>query len=112
MRVRRAFSPYTSTAAKLLGAEIAVGRRQRGWSAEELAERLGATRVTLGKIERGDPSVGLGLAFEAAALVGVPLFRDDPGSLTTELAETREKLALLPDRVRAPRGPADVVDDF
>lgn len=89
-----------------------MARRQRGWSAAELAERLGATRVTLGKIERGDPSVGLGLAFEAAALVGVPLFREDPGSLAADLTGAREKLALLPERVRAPRGPAGVVDDF
>lgn len=112
MRIRRTFSPYTSTAAELLGAEIAVARRQRGWSAQELAERLGTTRVTLGKIERGDPSVGLGLAFEAAALVGVPLFHDDPGRLDADLAGARQKLALLPDRVRGPRRSADVVDDF
>lgn len=112
MRIQRAFSPYASAAAQLLGTEIAVARRQRGWSAAELAERLGTTRVTLGKIERGDPSVGLGLAFEAAALVGVPLFQEDPRGLAADLAGAREKLTLLPSRVRRSRGAADVDDDF
>ena len=110
MRIARAYSPYSLAAAQLLGAEISLRRQERRWSAQELADRLGITRVTLSKVERGDPSVGLGIAFEAAALVGVPLFHDDLGSISADLAGAGEKLTLLPKRVRAPRARPD--DDF
>jgi transcriptional regulator with XRE-family HTH domain len=105
-----AFSPYTADAAKLLGAQIQQGRHDRRWSAEELAKRVGISRPTLSKIERGDPSVGLGAAFEAARLVGVPLFGEDRDRLRAELNRSRDRLALLPQRVRAARNDAD--DDF
>jgi transcriptional regulator with XRE-family HTH domain len=108
----RIYSPHTIAACGLLGAEIALARRERRLSAAELAERLGVNRDTLAKVERGDPSVGLGIAFEAAALVGVPLFDEDPASLGGGLTEARQRLALLPARVRSPRASADVDDDF
>lgn len=103
-------APYTADAAKLLGAQIRQGRHDRRWSAEELAKRIGISRPTLSKIERGDPSVGLGAAFEAARLVGVPLFGEDRDWRRAELNRSRDRLALLPQRVRAPRNDAD--DDF
>lgn len=112
MRRGRTYSPYTIAAAKLLGTEIARARRERRWSARDLAERLGTTRVTLSKVERGDPSVGLGVAFEAAALVGVPLFHENLGSLSADLTHAREKLALLPERIRPSQARSDVDDDF
>ncbi|HWC48452.1 MAG TPA: helix-turn-helix transcriptional regulator [Solirubrobacterales bacterium] len=110
MNQPRAYSPYAEDAAKLLGAQIRQGRHARRWSAEELAKRAGVSRPTLGKIERGDPSVGLGAAFEAARLVGVPLFGEGRDQLKTELARSRDRLALLPQRVRPSR--RDVDDDF
>jgi transcriptional regulator with XRE-family HTH domain len=105
----RTYSPYTIEAARLLGSEIAQARRERRWSAQELADRIGVTRPTLTKIERGDPGVGLGLAFEAAALLGVPLFEADPARLSAEATRARERLALLPRRIRRPGA---VRDDF
>lgn len=107
MKLPRTYSPYTVEAARLLGAQILQARRERRWSAQELAERIGVTRATLSKIEHGDPSVGLGVAFEAAALVGVPLFRDDRTQLSEDLDRSRDRLALLPQRIRSPRGPVD-----
>lgn len=109
MKKTRTYSPYTREAAQLLGAQILQARRERRWSAQELADRVGITRVTLGKIERGDPAVGLGLAFEAATLVGVPLFREDH-SLSADADRARDRLALLPQRIRARKEP--VKDDF
>jgi transcriptional regulator with XRE-family HTH domain len=106
----RIYSPYAEAAARLLGAEVRGARLERRWSAQELADRAGITRATLAKVERGDSSVGLGAAFEAAALVGVPLFRDDPAQLSAEVARREDRLALLPQRVRPRRQP--VRDDF
>ena len=70
----RAYSPYAVDTARLLGARIRLARRQRRWSQDELAARAGITPRTVSKIEHGDLSVGIGAAFEAAALLGVPLF--------------------------------------
>jgi transcriptional regulator with XRE-family HTH domain len=106
----RTYSPYTIEAVQLLGAQILQARRERRWSAQELADRVGITRATLHKIELGDPGVGLGIAFEAAALAGVPLFADDPARLSADAAHVKDRLALLPQRIRARGKP--VKDDF
>ena len=79
MKTLRTYSPLTMEAARLLGARIRAARRERRWTVDELAERVGVAHPTIRKIERGDPTVGLGPAFEAAALLGIPLFGDDPG---------------------------------
>jgi transcriptional regulator with XRE-family HTH domain len=106
----RTYSPYTREAAQLLGAQILQARRERRWSAQQLADRAGITRVTLNKIEQGDLTVGLGLAFEAAALVGVPLFQEDRNRLSAEVDRAQNRLALLPQRIRTPK--QSVTDDF
>lgn len=43
-----------------LGQDINDGRRRRRIPLELMAERAGISRATLGKIEKGDPSVSLG----------------------------------------------------
>lgn len=110
MTQARAYSPSTLEAAQLLGERIRLARRERRWSQRELAERAGIAPGTLIRIERGDPGVRLGTAFEAATLVGVPLFHADPSRLTLDLDRTRARAALLPERIRA-RG-EDVKDEF
>lgn len=110
MRQPRQYSPYTLQATRLLGAEIRRARRERRWTTKELAERAGITRPTLHSIEQGEPTVGLGLAFETAALLGIPLFRDEPSQLTLDADRTRDRLTVLPQRIRQPRRP--VRDDF
>ena len=76
---------------------------------QELAERVGVSVPTMRKVERGDPSVGLGIAFEAARLTGVPLFDQDPSRLSLERARVEDRLAVLPRLVRKP---AEIDDDF
>ncbi len=76
----------------------------------ELAERAGITLPTLSKVERGDPTVSLGMALEVATLVGVPLFYEDRTRLTLDLDRTRTRAALLPQRVRVPTD--GLRDDF
>ena len=60
-----------------------------------------APASTLQKIERGDPTVNIGLVFEAAVIVGVPLFVPDRSRLAPYL-ERVDKLALLPKSIRRP----------
>lgn len=66
----------------------------------ELAERVGATAQTLRKVERGDPTVSLGIAFEAAAVLGVPLFSPDDDRRRLEVDLVENRLAVLPKQVR------------
>ncbi len=100
--------PETTEAIGMLGDRVALARRERRWTLAELAERVGVSVVTIRKVERGDPSVSLGTAFEAAALVGVPLFHHDPALRSAEGEVVRSRLAVLPASVRA----RDVDDDF
>ena len=48
--------------------------------------------------------------FEAAAIAGVDLFRDDGRNLVPQIARLDDKLALLPRRVRVV--PVELKDDF
>ncbi|MET7425388.1 helix-turn-helix transcriptional regulator [Dactylosporangium sp. NPDC005555] len=104
----RSFMPTTRAAVVLLGSQIAAARRERGWTAADLAERVGVQPHTIGRLERGEPTVAVGLAFEAAVVVGVPLFSADERELPALAAAARQRLALLPARVTKP---AVVVDD-
>ncbi len=106
----RSFSPQTRDAARVLGTQIALARRERGWTAAELAERTGTTVRTISSIERGSTTASVGLVFEAATLLGVPLFGVDATERAVLARRGREQLALLPSRVYHPRTPVD--DNF
>jgi transcriptional regulator with XRE-family HTH domain len=87
-------------AAQLLGSQIKQGRLERRWSVRELAQRAGISTNTLHKVEQGDLSVALGTALDVAVLVGVPLFYEERSRLAEEAARSRDRAALLPQRVR------------
>ena len=106
----RAYSQHTTEATRLLGRLIKTGRKGRRWSASDLAERIGVSLVTLRRIENGRPTCAIGLVFEAAALVGIPLFDSDQTRLTTHLERTDAMLTLMPKSIRKSKGPVD--DDF
>ena len=101
MTKQRTYSKYALEAVTLLGEHIKLGRKQRKWSEKNLAERAGISRATLQKIERGEMSSAIGLVFEVAALVGVNLFEQDKLPLSKHIEQTRDKIALLPKRIKA-----------
>jgi transcriptional regulator with XRE-family HTH domain len=109
-RKTHAFARPTVDAVQVLGAQIAAARRERGWTAAELAERVGVSARTISSLERGAPTVTLGTAFEAATLLGVPLFGAEGPELAALAREGRRTLALMPRRVYHRRTPVD--DDF
>jgi transcriptional regulator with XRE-family HTH domain len=96
-------SPSVIEALELLGVAIRTGRTRSGWTVEELAERVGVSHTTIRKAERGDPGTAIGTVFEAAVLVGVPLFDPDPTTRARYNAAKRGELALLPEAARRPR---------
>ncbi len=107
---QRTYSKYAREAAVYMGEHIKLGRKQRQWSENNLAQRAGISRATLQKIEKGEMSCAVGLVFEVAALVGVELFESNSLPLVKQIEHTRDKIALLPKRIRDMK--TSVQDDF
>ena len=106
----RAYSEATRQALGMMGRVIRLARKGRKMSEADLAARIGIARSTLQLIEKGHPKVEIGLVFEAATLLGVPMFVDEPSRLASEISRIDDRLALLPKSVRQPR--SQVKDDF
>jgi len=106
----RTFTPQTLDAARVLGNQIALARRERGWTAAELGERVGISPRTVTNLEHGSPTVAMGVAFEAATMLGIRLFGVEGSELTVLARQGRDTLALLPSRVY--HGRKAVNDDF
>lgn len=90
-------------ALRKLGAEIRDARRRRRIPTTVMAERALISRMTLNKIEKGEPGVSLGYYATVLFVLGMnerladladP--RDDPVGLSLQDA-------LLPKRIRSPR---------
>lgn|SRR5215472_3665248 len=90
-------------ALRRLGSDIRDARRRRSLSTDTVAGRALITRTTLRKVERGDPSVSLGIYATVLYVLGL-LDRlaalADPGQDLTGLTLESDR---LPQRVRSPR---------
>lgn len=109
-RKSHAYSRLTEEAVILLGKQIKVARKSRRMSESELAARAGIARSTLQKIEQGDPTINIGLTFEAATIAGVPLFVPEASTLAPKIEHLNEILLLMPKQIRKKRREAK--DDF
>ena len=108
--IARTYSRYAQEASALLGSLIRAARKERKFTAQELADRGGISRGLLQRIEKGDPKCEIGAVFEVATIVGVKLFDADETTLTRRLRQTEDKLSLLPQRIRTRK--RAVHDDF
>jgi len=97
----RPYSQYTLSVLDLLGHMVREARLKKALTTSELAERAGISRTLLQRIERGDPGCSIGTVFEVAAICGVPLFESDQREIVGLLATQKEKMALLPKRIRS-----------
>ncbi len=91
---------------KKLGRDIRVARKKRRLTVAMMMERVGVSKVTYLKVEKGDPRVGVGIyATTLMALgLGTPLADiADPAGDEEGLAMEESR---LPERVR-PRGPSE-----
>lgn len=106
--------PGAADAAVVLGQQIKLARHAREWTAAELAARIGVDPRTVAAMEAGSPAVSIGNVFNAADILGVPLFgAEDRVELARLRREGRDRLALLPTRVdAAPRTKREPDDDF
>ena len=90
-----------------LGRDIAVARRKRQLTTAMMSERLGVTRVTYLKVERGDPTTGLGVYAMAFFVLGL----GTPFSEILDVSRDNQGLILdverLPERVRRKKVPTE-----
>ncbi|RDB41794.1 XRE family transcriptional regulator, partial [Halomonas sp. DQ26W] len=91
MKTRRVtLCPQASLSLHLFAGLIEEGRLRKGWTRDELAERVGVGVVTIRQVAKGSPKVAIGTYFEAAALVGVSLFTDSVDTLRREFTGARQ----------------------
>ncbi|MEZ5528675.1 MAG: helix-turn-helix domain-containing protein [Porticoccaceae bacterium] len=109
-RHKRNYSKRSLQAMKVFAKQIQIARKEHRWTEAELAERAGTTRPTIRQIEKGSPSTGLGLYFEVATLLGIPLFATDERNLTALESSLDMRATLLPRRID--KEEEEVFDDF
>jgi transcriptional regulator with XRE-family HTH domain len=96
----RIYSRYSQEAITLLGNLIRTARKVRKMTAQEVADRAGISRGLLQRIEKGDPKCEIGATFELASILGVKLFDAEATTLSKQIRQTEDQLALLPKSVR------------
>ena len=95
-------SPKTAEMLEQMGEQIKLARLRRRLSAELVAERAGISRATLWNVEKGSPSVAIGIYAAVLHALGnmdsdfLLVAKDD------ELGRTLQDLE-LPVRRRAPK---------
>ncbi len=99
-RATRPLFPQTQRRAEALGERLRLARLRRRMSLADLAARVGASRGTLSRLERGDLATSVGLLARVLAVLGLEedldqLARDD------ELGQRMQDV-----RLRRPRRPS------
>jgi len=84
-------------ALRQLGHDLALARRKRGISTQDMASRLFISRAKLWRLERGDPGVSLGTLATAAFVLQIH------DRLANLAAPTADVLALDLDERRLPK---------
>jgi transcriptional regulator with XRE-family HTH domain len=79
-----------------LGGDLATARKRRGESLKDWAARLQVSIPTLMRLERGDPTVSMGVYATALWLVG-------RHAALSQAAEPKEDLAALEAEIRQAR---------
>ena len=83
----------------MVGEQIRIARKRRGYSEEKVAKLTGISRNTLRRVEAGDPGAGLGIV---AMVLWVLKLDDDLTRLASPETDTQGKqlASYLPKKVR------------
>ena len=97
--------PPVDRALKKLGADISLARRRRHITQASLAERIGASTMTVRRMEKGNPLIPLQYLARALHVFGeLPRLNDPLDSAVDDIGLTLMN-AKVPIRVRAPAKP-------
>jgi transcriptional regulator with XRE-family HTH domain len=94
------FSKQTIGALEHFASLLEISRKNKSFTIEDLASRVGISKSTAIRILKGSPKVNIGVYFETARIVGVPLFDADPSRFEISKKKTKDIESLLPKRVR------------
>jgi DNA-binding XRE family transcriptional regulator len=86
-----------------LGADIRDARRRRRIPVAVAAERASISRVTLNKIEKGDPGVALGIYATVLFVLGMVDRLSDLADVKQDATGLQLEEELLPKRIRSAR---------
>jgi transcriptional regulator with XRE-family HTH domain len=96
-------SPKVRRSLAKLGSDLSIARRKRRLTVAMMTERLGVSRATWRRMERGDPTVSVGAYAQALFVLGF-------GTPLTDLIDPRHdeqglllEVEKLPKRVTPPR---------
>lgn len=56
-----------------LGSRLRIARQRRRWSQRSFAERMGVSKQTVERLERGDPGIRLGTLASALRVLSLPI---------------------------------------
>lgn len=87
--------------ARDIGALIRDRRRARNWDQQTLAERIGVSRLWIGAVENGKPTVRLDLVLRALSALDIDLNVGDAPTMTGGSGKSADLIQqLLKDRGR------------
>jgi len=88
-----------------LGGDIAAARRKRGLTVAMMAERMGTAKSTYLKVEKGEPSVSMGVYALTIHALGLGAAFGDVVDPAGDDVGVLLDAARLPKRVRPRKGP-------
>ncbi|GGI87855.1 helix-turn-helix domain-containing protein [Legionella impletisoli] len=90
-------------ALRRLGKNISDARRRRRIPMDLMSERSGFSRITLSKIEKGDPSVSMGAYASALFVLGMSEQLTSLAHVSNDIVGRELEEESLPKRIRSPQ---------
>ena len=90
-------------ALRQLGKNISDARRRRRIAVKLMSERAGFSRITLSKIEKGDPSVSMGSYVSALFVLGMSDHLVQVADTAHDIVGRELEDESLPQRIRLPQ---------
>jgi transcriptional regulator with XRE-family HTH domain len=95
--------PKLLKALKKLGSDISIARRKRHLSMDMMCERAGVSKQTYQRMERGDPSVSLGVLAMTLFALGEEHRLQKLLDVATDDVGLLNDISNLPTRIRRPK---------
>lgn len=92
------------------GRDISHARRRRRITMELMSERAGFSRITLSKIEKGDPSVSFGAYASALFVLGMVDHLEKVADASHDIVGQELEEEALPQRIRTKKTYQDTND--
>ena len=79
---------------------LQIARKTRNVTVEELGKRCDISKRTMIKVLQGDPTVKIGVYFQAAVVLDIPLFEEDESRLQNAFQTGKTIEMMMPRRIQ------------